>query len=229
MPPPSDLLLAALNELKSLVDSYNEAYDRAQLLEVAHNAGVLASVEGFDELSEMLLELKNDYDAEEALKAWPVDLTIHMTYNKRFPLEDDDGVGEEEHGFYGPGGWFYCINDEDFAEREERVGRQQALEDMTPEPAHFLRLDEAADFVESKGALEDSGGYFFGDRDRTRLAPAARRRLLANKAVSVWYTTIDPDQDYEDGSNTFYSFHPEGDVFCRLDLHGELQKRKVLL
>lgn len=202
--PPSTQLLAQLNALKA--DPAIYAGERGGLLD---DTGVLALHEGFEELAEMLRDAKDEYDIVEALKAWPVDLAIHMTYERYYyPAEEEVDEPERDHGFYEPGGWYYSIVDEAFQQLVEKVGRQRALEDMSPEPARFNRLDEAIEYVTSHGGLEPSSspGWYSG----------------------MWYTTVEDDWDSY-GDVVHYSFHVEGSLKAAYMLHRALWDQGMLL
>jgi len=197
-PPPSKQLLAALHELQALVKDYDEFYDRAQLIEVAHNAGVLAEHEGFEELSFWLIDAKGENAVEEALRHWPVDLKIHITY-ERWNEEALEAGETDDVGFYEPGGWYYNMKGPEFRAREREIGTRKAMDEWAPEPAKFNDLEEAVLYVTSKGAIsDDAGGYFFTEDLR--------------------YTTIDNNYDV-DGDRTSYTYHVEGDPESRLALH----------
>lgn len=143
-------------------------------------------------------------------------IKISMTYDRTTPESAEQG-DHSDHGWYEPGGWYFSICDEHYQALEAKVGRQQALADMTPDPAVFDSaeyedlaelIEAAADYMCDKGGLETSGyPYQPGD----------------------WYTTVDPDVDYSTGEETRHSFHVEADPDLQLELHAELKRRGMLL
>jgi hypothetical protein len=174
-------------------------------LELARDAGVQASADGFDELAEMLMEAEDEDDVEEALKAWPVDVAIHMTYETITPESAAEGEWAD-HGFYEPGGWYYSIADENFEALEAKVGRQKALEEMSPEPARFTRLDEVVDYMGDKGALIHSGTVRY-----------------------ECYTTLEEANFDVEGNEVRYSFHVEGPTYSQRAVYKGLNEAGLLL
>ena len=82
-----------------------------------------------------------------------MEIKVSITYSVTTPESAEHG-DNADHGFYGPGGWKYSIADEDFQARVERVGREQALKDMTPEPELFDSVEDAIAFIERDGPFE---------------------------------------------------------------------------
>lgn len=168
---------------------------------------VLALHEGFDDLALLLHEAEDGEDIRDALAAWPVNLAIHMTYERISWVSDEDEEPERDIGFYEPGGWYYSITDEDFQKRVAEIGQQAAVEEMSPEPARFRRLDEAFEYVSGRGTLEPSSspGWHPG----------------------LWYTTSERDWDSY-GNEVRYSFHVEGSATDEKKFFDALGDRGVL-
>lgn len=119
-------------------------------------------------------------------------IKIQITYDKVSPESAEDG-DFSDHGFYGEGGWYFSIADESFEERCNKVGRDQALKDMTPEPDEFDTVAEAVDFLSNYGPFE-----------------ASCYPLCESGGHDCWVTQADGDQDYSTGEVTRLSFHLDG-------------------
>lgn len=117
-------------------------------------------------------------------------ISIQITFDVVSPESAEDG-DFADHGFYGEGGWKFSIADEAFEERCNKVGRDQALKDMTPEPDTFDTVDEAVDFLSNYGPFE-----------------ASCHPLCDNG--HCWLTQADGDTDYSTGEVTRLSFHVDG-------------------
>lgn len=119
-------------------------------------------------------------------------IKIQMTYEVVTPESAEDG-DFADHGFAEPGGWTYSIADESFEERCEKVGRDQALKDMCPEPEEFDSIGDAVEFLSHYGPFE-----------------ASCYPLCTSGGHDCWLTQADGDQDYSTGAVTRLSFHLEG-------------------
>ncbi len=84
-----------------------------------------------------------------------MEIQVTITYDTTTPESAEHG-DTADNGFYGPGGWKYSIADDDFQARVERVGRQQALKDMSPGPEIFESVEQAVAFIERNGPFEAS-------------------------------------------------------------------------
>ena len=120
-------------------------------------------------------------------------ITVQVTYDVTTPESAEHG-DHADHGFWAPGGWQFSIADDEFHELCERVGRDQALKDMTPEPETFDNVDDAVDFIASYGPFESS----------CSLPPCANGHC--------WVTQVDPNMDYATGADTRLSFHVDAPV-----------------
>lgn len=122
-----------------------------------------------------------------------MEIKVSITYDVTTPESAEHG-DTADHGFYGPGGWKYSIADEDFQARVERVGREQALKDMAPEPEVFDSVADAVAFIERDGPFESGG---------------------------EWLTQVDPSGDrayYERGEDTRLSYHIEADPAVKAEI-----------
>ena len=122
------------------------------------------------------------------------EIEISITYDVTTPESAEHG-DTADNGFYGPGGWKYSIADDDFQARVKRVGREQALADMTPEPEVFDSVDDAIAFIERDGPFEPSCS-----------PPCSNGHC--------WLTQLGTSDDpayYERGENTRLSFHIKAD------------------
>jgi len=122
-----------------------------------------------------------------------MEIKVSITYDVTTPESAEHG-DHADHGFYGPGGWKYSIADDDFQERVKLVGRQQALVDMTPDPAVFESVEDAVDFIERDGPFESGG---------------------------EWLTQVDPSGDrayYERGEDTRLSYHIDADPAVKAEI-----------
>jgi hypothetical protein len=117
-------------------------------------------------------------------------IKIQMTYDVVSPESAEHG-DFADHGFYGPGGWQYSIADEEFQARCERVGREQALKDMTPEPEVVDSVEDAIDYIANYGPFEPS---CYPPCDNGH----------------CWLTQSDGDTDYSTGEVTRLALHIDG-------------------
>lgn len=211
MSAPSTQLLAQLNTLKADPEIY--AGERGGLVD---DTATLALHEGFEELAEMLREAEDEDDIEDALKAWPVDLAIHMTYTTDH---------WSDHGFYEPASDQQAHRRRDLPLSDFRTscwqlryqppvclrGRYYSIADE----AKFNRLDEAVDYMTRWGVF-----YSYNQPMRYSLS----RRIPA----AFSYDTVDDHFD-NDGVTTRYTFHVEGIEEDVLELHRGLRKAGSLL
>lgn len=114
-------------------------------------------------------------------------IKIQMTFEVVTPESAEYG-DFADHGFAEPGGWTYSIADESFSERCDKVGRDQALKDMCPEPEEFEYVDDALEFLSHYGPFE-----------------ASCWPICENG--HCWLTQADSDVDYSTGAETRLSFH----------------------
>ncbi len=121
-----------------------------------------------------------------------MEIQVTITYDVTTPESVEHG-DTADHGFYGPGGWKYSIADDDFQARVKRVGRQQALADMSPTPEIFDSVNDAVAFIERDGPFEASC-----------YPPCSNGHC--------WLTQTDTSDDrayYERGEDTRLSYHIE--------------------
>jgi len=136
-------------------------------------------------------------------------IEIQMTYDVITPESAEEG-DVHDHGFAEPGGWRYSIRDDSFQERVEKVGRSQALRDMTPEPAVFSNVGEAIEYI---------------SKYRGGLAPS----FSPGFHPGIWYTEYDPDLDYATGAETRLSFHVSGSTRIQYKIWDALKRGGVLV
>jgi hypothetical protein len=106
-------------------------------------------------------------------------IKVQMTYDTVTPESVVDG-DFEDHGFAEPGGWRHSIADDIFESLVRDIGHKQAVEQMTPEPEEFSKIDEVVEFISDYGPMEPSSSRFHN---------------------GIWYTQV------EGSENTRLSFH----------------------
>jgi len=129
-------------------------------------------------------------------------IKIQITFETTTPESVEDG-DFSDHGFYGPGGWKYSIDNEDFQARVERDGIKKALADMTPEPEEFDSVDDAVKFIRRDGPFEAS------------CSPIC----TSNHDCWIFQTEGTRDRDYfEKGEETRLNYHIEADMATRNEI-----------
>lgn len=76
---------------------------------------------------------------------------------------------------------------------------------ITPESAEIGDFDETGEHDETEFSDDETldDVVFFLKKQNTMEASSS---LFHNE---IWYTSIDPDRDYQDGSETYYTYHLE--------------------